>query len=425
MENKINIALLQRILVENQEAVRRIELSEREIAIEAKGNYIFIGPRRAGKTFGLFQIAKRYAEEYSEKKILYLNFEDDRLLTFNATHFQLIIDAYKNLFKETPVLFLDEIQNIGGWEKFARRLADSGEYRVFITGSNAKMLSREMATTLGGRYLIKNIYPFSFSEYLTANMVGQPEHWQFSSERYEIRRQFDEYFKFGGFPELQHFKEKRMWLENLYQKVFYGDLVARYKIRNDFALRVLVSKLAESIHDGVSFNRMKNVIQAAGVPIGPATVIEYVNFLEDSFLIFSVKNYLARMTERESQKKYYFIDNGIITLMQDSPKTMLLENLVAITLKRRFGSDFYFARDGAEADFYIPKTKTLIQAAYSLAGETEQREVGSMLKIQAKVKAKKLLIITLDEEKTIDFNGKTIECVPVWKWVLQVSRNTA
>lgn len=419
MEDNISIALLQRILVENQEAVRRIELSEREIAIEARGNYIFIGPRRAGKTFGLFQIAKRYAGEYSAKKILYLNFEDDRLLTFNASHFQLILDAYKNLFKETPVLFLDEIQNIGGWEKFARRVADSGEYRVFITGSNARMLSKEMSTTLGGRYLIKNIYPFSFSECLTASGAGLPEHWQFSSERYEIRRQFDEYFKFGGFPELRHFKEKRLWLENLYQKVFYGDLVARYKIRNDFALKVLVSKLAESIHDGVSFNRMRNVIRAVGAPIGVSTVIEYVNFLEDSFLIFSVKNYLARMTERESQKKYYFIDNGIITLMQDSPDTMLLENLVAITLKRCHGGDFYFARDGVEADFYIPKTKTLIQAAYSLAGETERREVESMLKIQAKVKAKELLIITLDEEKTINFKGKTIECVPVWKWVLQ------
>jgi len=125
------------------------------------------------------------------------------------------------------------------------------------------------------------------------------------------------------------------------------------------------------------------------------------------------------MTERESRKKYYFIDNGLITLLQDSPETMLLENLVAITLKKRFGSDFYFARDNAEVDFYIPKTKTLIQAAYSLNGETERRELESILKIQQRVKAQKLLIITLDEEKNIDFNGETVECVPVWKWVLR------
>jgi len=418
MEDRISIALLQRILIENHEAAQRIELSERELDIEPYGNYIFIGPRRAGKTFCLYQIIKRYIKDHSIKKILYFNFEDDRILTFNASHFQLLIDAYKSLFNETPVLFLDEIQNIEGWEKFARRLADSGEYRVFITGSNAKMLSREMATTLGGRYLIKSIYPFSFSEYLTANRIHLTEHWQFSSHRYKIRREFEDYFKFGGFPELIHFKEKRMWLENLYQKVFYGDLVARYKVRNDFALRVLVAKLAESVHNGVSFNRMKNVIQAAGAPIGASTVIEYVNFLEESFLVFSVKNYLARMTERESRKKYYFIDNGLITLMQDSTETMLLENLVAITLKKRFGGDFYFARDNAEVDFYIPKTKTLIQAAYSLNGETERRELESMFKIQRRVKAQKLLIITLDEEKNIYFNGETIECIPVWKWAL-------
>jgi predicted AAA+ superfamily ATPase len=281
------------------------------------------------------------------------------------------------------------------------------------------MLSREIATTLGGRYLIKDIYPFSFSEYLTVNKVNLTERWQFSNKRYEIRRKFDLFFKFGGFPELSHFKEKRIWLENLYQKVFYGDLIVRYKIRNDFALRVLVSKLAESVHDGMSFNRMKNVIQAAGAPIGVSTVIEYVNFLEESFLIFSVKNFLAKITERESQKKYYFIDNGLITLMQDSPETMLLENLVAITLKRRFGNDFFFAREGAEVDFYIPKIKTLIQAAYSLPEQTEMRELESMVKIQQKIKAKKMMLITLNEEKTIKFKSETIECVPIWKWVLE------
>jgi len=117
MEDKINIALLKRILIENQESAQRIEPSARELDIEPYGNYIFIGPRRAGKTFCLFQIIKRYIKEHSVKKILYFNFEDDRILTFNASHFQLLIDAYKSLFKETPVLFLDEIQNIDGWEK--------------------------------------------------------------------------------------------------------------------------------------------------------------------------------------------------------------------------------------------------------------------------------------------------------------------
>jgi predicted AAA+ superfamily ATPase len=418
MEDKINISLLQRILVENQESVQKIELSERELALEAKGNYVFVGPRRAGKTFCLFQIIKQYIKKHSAKKILYINFEDDRLLTFNASHFQLLIDAYKSLFKETPILFLDEIQNIDGWEKFSRRLADSKEYRIFITGSNAKMLSKEIATTLGGRYLIKNIYPFSFSEYLAANKVKLTEHWQFSSKRYEIRRRFNDFFKFGGFPELLHFKEKRLWLENLYKKVFYGDLVARYKIRNDFALKVLISKLAESIHDEISFNRMKNIIQSMGMPIGTSTIIEYLNFLEESFLIFGVKNCLAKITERESQKKYYFIDNGLITIMQDSPETKLLENLVAINLRKQFGGEFYFAKDGIETDFYIPQTKTLIQVAYSLSGQTEERELESMLKIQQKVKAKKMQLITLDEEKIIEFKGEKIECIPVWKWVL-------
>jgi len=418
MEDKINIDLLQKIITENQEIIQGIELTERELALEEHGNYIFIGPRRAGKTYCLFQVIKHYIKKYSAKKILYLNFEDDRLLTLNVSHFQLILDAYKSLYRETPVLFLDEIQNIAGWEKFARRLADSKQYKIFIAISNAEVLSNEMTISLGGRYLIKNIYPFSFSEYLTANEVNFTDHRSFLDKRYDIRREFGEFFKFGGFPELLNFKEKRMWLGNLYKRVFYGDLVARYKIRNDFALKILVSKLAESIHTGVSFNRMKKIIQSMNAPIGVSTIIEYVNFLEESFLVFSVKNYLAKMTERESQKKYYFIDNGLITLMQDSPETKLLENIVAITLKKQFDNDFYFARDNAEVDFYIPKTKTLIQAAYTLSGQTELREFESMLKIKYKVKAEKLLIITLDEERTINFKDTTIECVPVWKWIL-------
>ena len=418
MEDKINIDLLQKIITENQEIIQGIELTERELALEEHGNYIFIGPRRAGKTYCLFQVIKHYIKKYSAKKILYLNFEDDRLLTLNVSHFQLILDAYKSLYRETPVLFLDEIQNIAGWEKFARRLADSKQYKIFIAISNAEVLSNEMTISLGGRYLIKNIYPFSFSEYLTANEVNFTDHRSFLDKRYDIRREFGEFFKFGGFPELLNFKEKRMWLGNLYKRVFYGDLVARYKIRNDFALKILVSKLAESIHTGVSFNRMKKIIQSMNAPIGVSTIIEYVNFLEESFLVFSVKNYLAKMTERESQKKYYFIDNGLITLMQDSPETKLLENIVAITLKKQFDNDFYFARDNAEVDFYIPKTKTLIQAAYTLSGQTEQRELESMLKIRYKVKAEKLLVVTLDEERTINFKDTTIECVPVWKWVL-------
>jgi predicted AAA+ superfamily ATPase len=420
MKDKINISLLQKILIENQEAIQKIELSQREYTFEDNGNYIFIGPRRAGKTFCLFQVIKRYIEKYSVEKILYLNFEDDRLLGFDASHFQLVIDAYKNLFDEMPILFLDEMRNIDGWEKFARRIADSKEYRIFITGSNAKMLSKEMATTLGGRYLIKEIYPFSFGEYLTASNIEFSQHWQHLSKRYEIRRIFDDFFKFGGFPELLLFKEKRMWLENLFKKVFYGDLVARYKIRNDFALKILISKLAESIHDGVSFNRMKNVIQAVGTPIGVSTIVEYISFLEESFLIFNVKNYLAKMTERESQKKYYFIDNGLITLMLNSPETMLIENLVAITLKRRFGDNFYFVRENVEVDFYVPETKTLIQVAYSVSdNQTENREVESILKIRQRVKAENLLIITLDEEKIIERKEKTVKCIPVWKWILQ------
>ena len=142
--------------------------------------------------------------------------------------------------------FLDEIQNIKGWEKFARRLADTG-YRVYITGSNAKMLSSEIATTLGGRYLIKNVYPFSFNEYLSFRKVDMADKNAIYKYRSGIMRSFEEYFYGGGLPETLLMKDKRSWISSLFNKIFFGDLVARHQIRNDFALKLMIRKLAESV----------------------------------------------------------------------------------------------------------------------------------------------------------------------------------
>jgi predicted AAA+ superfamily ATPase len=349
---------------------------------------------------------------------LYINFEDERLLELKITELSLIVDAFKELFTTTPVYFLDEVQNIVGWEKFARRLADSGE-RVFITGSNAKMLSREIATTLGGRFLIKEIYPFNFQEYLSANKIALENNWEYGSQRFEIRKQFETYFYYGGFPEILKFAQKRQWLDNLYQKIFYGDLVARYKIRNEFALKLTVKKLAENIHDEVSFNRIKNIIQSTGTKIGTSTVLEYISLLEESWLVFGVKNYLAKISDRETKKKYYFIDNGILTLFLINPATILLENMVAVKLRQLYADQFYYVKTTNEVDFYIPSRKMLIQVCYSMGKmDTEKREMNALLKINEAIKADHLVIITLDEERAEMVNGSEINILPVWKWLL-------
>ena len=411
---------IKQILIENHEFISKVELVKRDVFFEEAGNYVLVGSGRAGKTYCMLQVIKEMLSKGADlSSILYINFEDERLLELKVSELNLIVDAFKELFSTTPVYFLDEIQNIDGWEKFARRLADSGD-KVFITGSNAKMLSREIATTLGGRFIIKEIYPFNFKEYLTANKIVVENNWEYGSQRFEIRKQFESYFYFGGFPEILKFDQKRQWLDNLYQKIFYGDLVARYKIRNEFALKLTVKKLAENIHDEVSFNRIKNIIQSTGTKIGTSTVLEYISFLQESWLVFGVKNYLAKISDRETKKKYYFTDNGILNLFLINPAIILLENIVAVKLRQLYAEQFYYVKLNNEVDFYIPSEKMLIQVCYSMRNtETEKREINTLLKINEVIKAEFLAIITLDEERTENMNGSEINILPVWKWLLK------
>jgi predicted AAA+ superfamily ATPase len=415
----INKETIKQIIIENQQLINGLEVFVRGKTLEPKGNYVFTGARRAGKTYTMFQSIKmKLAQGVSISSVLYINFEDERLTELQGEHLNLLIESHAELFAIKPILYLDEIQIIKGWEKFARRMADSG-YRIYVTGSNAQMLSSEIATILGGRFLIKEIFPFSFKEYLAINQISIEKNWEYSSQRFEIRQLFNNYFYFGGFPEINRFTEKRIWLQNLYKKIFFGDLVARYKIRNDFALKLVIKKLAESVHDGISFNRIKHVIQSTGTKIGTATIIDYVKFLKETWLLFGIKNYLAKLNEKESTGKYYFIDNGILSLFLINPETILLENLVAIQLMRKFGNEVYFLKKNVEVDFYIPAEQLMIQVAYNIQNaETERRELNAMRIMSKFVPVKNRLIITLDTEKQIEDNNDKIEVVPVWKWLL-------
>jgi len=411
--------IFKQIIIENQEFISSVTLFNRELFIEEHGNYVFVGSRRAGKTYTMFQIMKQMITNgLSVESILYINFEDERLLELKPEELSLVTDAYKELFNRQPIIFLDEVQSVSGWEKFTRRLADQA-YRIFVTGSNAQMLSNEIATTLGGRFLIQEIYPFSFNEYLHANGLLLLDNWEFSSQRFEVRRLFDDYFHFGGFPEILKFEEKRIWLNNLYQKIFFGDLITRYKIRNDFAMKLIVKKMAESIHDEMSFRRVKNIIQSTGIKIGTSTVIEYLAFLEETWLMFSIQNYLSKINDRESQKKFYFIDNGILSLFLLRPETILLENIVAIALYRRFKDQLFYLREQNEVDFYIPHERCLIQVAFNLTlSETQVREEKALVKNYPGVEVNRRMIITMDTEKDYEVDNCKIEVIPVWKWLI-------
>ena len=227
----IDKELIKSIISEGYEYIPQVNIIHRDVKMEEYSNYVFIGVRQAGKSYTLYeQMQKKIADGVPIENLVYINFDDERLYGMQAEQLDLILQANYSVREEKPILFFDEIQNVKGWENFARRLANQ-KYEVYITGSNAKMLSRDIQTVLGGRYIDIAVYPFSFKEFLSAKGIKLGSRWQYGQKRGEIERAFEEYFQWGGFPELVRFKEKRVWLNGLYNRIFFNDLIVRNKIK--------------------------------------------------------------------------------------------------------------------------------------------------------------------------------------------------
>ena len=417
----MDITTLKRIIIGNRRLVERITFVERDITLDGNLNYVFVGLRQAGKSYLMFQqIHQLLTHGHSINEIVYLNFDDERLIGMTLDDLDLILQAHAQLNACTPILFLDELQNIDHWEHFARRLANE-KYRVYITGSNAKMLSSEVATTLGGRYMIQEVYPYSFEEYLHANNVAIDDNWIYDIELVNtINRVFNIYFHFGGFPESVNVEQKRDWLSVLYQKIFFGDLVARYHLRSDLALKLLVKKIAESVKQPSSYSRLANMVSSAGQKVQTNTIIDYTKYLEETWLLFSIPNYASKYAEKESIKKYYFRDNGILNLFLLDPETSLLENRVAIELKKKYKDEVYYYNKSMELNFYVPDEAMAIQVSYSLNDDdTRKRELAALEKIGKFLHAEKYIIITYNEEDEIDMDDIHINVIPIWKWLLK------
>ncbi len=415
--------ILKTVIADNQLEVPRYKVISRDFTFEEFGNYVFVGIRRAGKSYLLYQrMQQLLVQGVQWDEMLYINFEDERLTGIKAEDLNLLLEVHLEMYGKKPILFLDEIQNVSGWEKFARRMADT-KHRVFITGSNAKMLSQDIQTTLGGRYIPVDVYPYSFKEFLTANNVPATANHLLSTEgKAETLRKFNDYFHFGGFPEGAELSVKRDYLTSVYQKIYLGDIAARHTVDNTFALRIMVKKLAESIKQPLSFTRIANIVSSTGAKVGTQTVINYMEYAKDSWLITPVQNIAGKLVDKETSPKYYFTDNGILNLFLLDGNTSLLENMVAVNLLRKYGRNdaVYFYNQSIEVDFYIPDDYTAIQVCYNLDNSdgTFDRKVKALLKIAKVLECKKLLIITRDTERVLEMNGKTIEVIPIWKWLL-------
>lgn len=414
--------IIKKIIIERQNEIRDLSLIKRPIILEDNCNYVFVGLRRAGKSYLIFQHIQDLIKKEKAiiEDILYINFEDERIAAIKSEDLYLILESYQELYDKKPLVFLDEIQNIQGWEKFARRLADS-KYRVYITGSNAKMLSSEIATTLGGRYLIKEIFPFSFKEYLEYKGITLSKNWEFGPIKNEVIRLWSDYFYFGGFAESFDLHDKRGWLNSLYQKILLGDIVSRNEIRNTEAIRLLGKKLAESVMQPTTQTRLQNIVSSAGGKISRNTIVEYLNYMKDAYLIFGISNYSDGFSERETSQKRYYCDNGLLSIFLADSETKLLENIVAVTLMKKYEqNELYYYNKNVEVDFFLPNEKQAIQVSYNIMDDsTFERETKALVKLSLAFDVSKAIIITFDDERDIEVNGVKIQVVPIWKWLLE------
>lgn len=418
--------ILKQILRDNQQEVERYVVEPRDLKLDDFPCRVLVGVRRAGKSYMLYHVIQQLlAQGHKWDEMLYLSFEDERLENFDTDDFNRLLECHQEMYGKRPMLFLDEIQNIDCWHKFARRMADS-QYTIFITGSNAKMLSGEINTTLGGRFLIAEVYPYSFKEFLAVHQVPTAELDILSTEgRAKIIRCFDDYLHDGGLPAAALLPAKRNYLSSVYQKIYMGDIIARNKITNVSGIRVLVRKMAESVCRPISYNRINNLLSSVGGKLSLATTIKYVEYCEDAWLLLRLRNYSSALADKESNCKYYFIDTGILGLFLIDKDAMQLENLVALQLFRIYGHDpenerVFFYNDSFEVDFYVPEAELAIQVSYSLHDEdTRKRETEALQKLPRRLTCSRRIILTYDEEETITDQHGTIEVIPVWKWLLK------
>ena len=418
--------VLKQIIQDSREEIEQLQIVHRDVRTDDFDCCIFVGVRRAGKSFVLYEkIQQMLGEGQSWDEILYMNFEDDRLGGLDINDMDTILECHMEMGGVAkPALFLDEIQNIDGWEKFARRMADS-KYMIWITGSNAKMLSKEIMTTLGGRFLPVEVYPYSFTEYLKAREISYDENSMLSTKgKSVVMREYAEYMKWGGLPERVGLPVKRNYLSSVFQKIYLGDICARNKISNPNLLRLMVKKLAESVKQPLSYSRITKVLSSVGGKITIPTTSSYIGYCEDAWLIVRIHNINAAFSERETNSKYYFIDNGLISLMLIDPATTLLENMVALTLCRRYGHDMdnervYFYNDNVEVDFYVPEEQLAIQVSYDISVDvTQNREVQALTKFSQVYDCKRRLILTYDQEGVIEDSYGNVEVIPLWKFIM-------
>lgn len=395
--------------------IERTQLAEVERAAHVPHAVIVSGLRRAGKSTLLAQMAHKLGRD----SFYYVNFEDDRFLGFQPDDANHLYRVLVETFGERKIFVIDEVQNIPGWEHFVRRFMDM-DFKFFITGSNASLLSRELGTRLTGRYVPVELFPFSFSEYLQFRKEALPDlQCLTTAEKARLNNLLDAYLQSGGIPDALKYPELPL-LRTLYDDVLYRDIATRYRLEAVTALKELAFYLMSNPSGMVSFNKLKDQFRLGSVN----TIKSYIDYMENSWLVFTLNLYDFSVKRQQiAPKKVYCIDTGLSSTVGFgfSPNTgKLLENLVFLALRRQTKEIYYCVTPGGyEVDFYLPEKRQLIQVARNLENHaTREREIRALRDAATGMKVECALILSDANENEIELDGINVGIRSVTEWLL-------
>ena len=414
--------VIKKVILE-QNTIKKDKLIERtlfkNIKQQEKTPFIIIisGIRRCGKSTLLSELKTNDA--------YYVNFDDERFFDFAINDFQTLYELLIELFGKKEIFLFDEIQNIHGWERFVRRLHDY-KLKVYVTGSNALMLSRELGTHLTGRNLSFALYPFSFAEFLKfkQQQIQNKLDMLTTDSIANLKRLFNEYCEKGGFPEFL-LTQKEDYLKSIYENILYRDIIARYKLKEEKPLKEIIYYIAGNIGKEVSFNKLRELTQLTSA----TTIREYFEYFENSYLAFLISRYDPSLRKQiYYNKKVYLIDSAlakIIGFRIGEDKGRILENIVFLQLKR-MNKEVYFHKQQNECDFLIRKGISIIQAIQVVAvldQNTKNREIDGLIESMKMYKLNEGLILTEDQKEVIKIKNKTIIVKPIWQWLLETEES--
>jgi uncharacterized protein len=379
---------------------------------------IISGIRRCGKSTLLLQIINKYYKN----NFYYFDFSDERVVDFKTEDFQLLYEAFLEKFSKKDAFFFDEIQGIPNWNKFVNRMKKN-KYKCFVTGSNSNLLNKEISTYLTGRHIDKTLFPFSFKEYLAYNNIKIDI--DNTKNKTKIITYFKEYFTIGGFPEVIKTKDTSILL-NLYSDIISKDIIERFKIKDISLFKEFSNYIISLSTNEFTYKSLADHFNISNT----TTVSNYIDYLKTTFLIYEVKRFSHSLQKlNKFSKKYYCIDNGLLNKIgygYSIGKPRLLENIVLIELWRKNPlSEIYYYRDenNKECDFIIMYNRVInqaIQVCYDFKKpDTKKREIDGLLSTLNKFNLKKGQIITNEYKDKIELEGKVIEFIPIYEWLLR------